>query len=34
MLENHVKSKNAKSVDDNEFVNNHWQCTLHFKRAD
>ena len=34
MLENCVKSKNAKFADDNEFVNNHWQCTSHSKKAD
>ena len=34
MLKNHVKSKNAKLTNDNEFASNHWQCTSHFKKAD
>ena len=34
MLENCVKSKNVKSIDDNEFVSNHWQCTLHSEKTD
>ena len=34
MLESCIKSKNAKSADDNEFVSNYWQCTLHSKRTD
>ena len=34
MLENCVKNKNVKFANDNEFVNNYWQCTLHFKKTD
>ena len=34
MLENHIKNKNVKSADDNEFASNHWQCTSHSERAD
>ena len=32
MLKNCVKNKNVKSVNDNEFINNHWQCILHSKK--
>ena len=33
MFENYVKNKNAKFTDDNEFVNNHWQCILHSEKV-
>ena len=34
MCENHVRSKSIKFTADNEFVNNYWQCIMHYERTD
>ena len=34
MCESCVKSKNAKFTDDNEFMNNYWQCFIHYEKID
>ena len=34
MFKNHIKSKNVKFINDNEFINNHLQYILHFKKID
>ena len=33
MLKNHVKNKNIKFINDNEFASNHWQCILHSEKT-
>ena len=34
MFKSHIKNKNAKFANDNEFVNNHWQYISHFEKTD